>query len=329
MAEDAAIRWGILGPGAIARAFAAGLRDARGAALHAVGSRDRARAEAFAAEFGAPRAYGSYAELAADPEVDAVYVATPHAFHAEHALLCLGAGKPVLCEKPLAANAAQAERMIAAAREAGLPLMEGLWTRFLPAVVRLRELIAAGAVGEVRSVEAEFGFRAPFDPNGRLFAPASAGGALLDIGIYPLNLARWLCGPPREIVDEATLGATGVDEAVTLALRHDGGRESRLAFSFRKELSNEAHVVGDTGRITLHSPWWGATRLTLCGRDGRAQEIACPARGGGFAHEAEAFMDMIRRGVLDSEVMPLGESLEILRLMDGLRERWGVRYPFE
>lgn len=125
------------------------------------------------------------------------------------------------------------------------------------------------------------------------------------------------------------LGATGVDEEATLTLRHDGGRESRLAFSFRRELSNEAHVRGDAGRIMLHGPWWGATRLTLHGRDGRVQEIDCPARGGGYAHEAEAFMDMIRRGVLDSEVMPLDESLEILRVMDGLRARRGIRYPFE
>lgn len=323
------IRWGILGPGAIARAFATGLREARGARLHAVASREPSRAAAFAAEFGAHRAHGSYAELAADPEVDAVYVATPHAFHCEHALLALGAGKPVLCEKPLAANAEQAARMIAAAREGGLALMEGLWTRFLPAVERLRGLVASGAVGEVRSVEAEFGFRAPFDSASRLFAPAAAGGALLDIGIYPLNLAWLLCGPPLEIRDTVEIGASGVDEEATLVLRHDGGRESRLAFSFRTELSNEAHVVGTEGRLTLRSPWWGGTRLVLIDRAGREEEIVCPARGGGLAHEAEAFMDQVRAGGLESEVMSLDESLAILQVMDGLRERWGVRYPFE
>ena len=327
------IRWGILGPGAIARAFATGLREARGAELTAVGSRDLARAEAFAAEFGADsgatRAHGSYGDLAADPDVDAVYVASPHAFHADHALLALDAGKHVLCEKPLAANAVQAERMIAAARDAGLALMEGLWTRFLPTLVRARELVAAGTIGEVRSVAADFGFRAPYDPASRLFAPELAGGALLDIGVYPLNLAFLFCGPPVAVLSTANLGATGVDEEAAIVLRHDRDRISNLTISFRADTPLEAHVIGTDGRLVLRRPWWAGERLDVMTRDGRVEELDCLSRGGGFAHEAEAFMDMIRTGSLDSDVMPLAESLEILRTMDGLRERWGLRYPFE
>ncbi|MFN2371737.1 MAG: Gfo/Idh/MocA family protein, partial [Candidatus Krumholzibacteriia bacterium] len=158
------IRWGILGPGRISRTFAQGLREAAGAQLVAVGSRDHVRATAFAAEFGAANAHGSYEELAADPDVDAVYIGTPHAFHCDHALLCLRHGKHVLCEKSLALNAAQVERMIAAAREAGLVLMEAMWTRFLPAVIRARDLALDGTIGEVRFVVADFGFAAAFDP---------------------------------------------------------------------------------------------------------------------------------------------------------------------
>ncbi len=323
------IRWGILGPGRISRKFAAGLRDAAGAALVAVGSRDRARAAAFAAEFGAANVHGSYEELAADPAVDAIYVGTPHACHHDHTLLCLGAGKPVLCEKPLALNAAQAERMIAAARDRGLLLMEALWTRFLPAVVRARELVAAGAVGDVRTVMADFGFRAAFDAGSRLFAPALGGGALLDLGIYPLNLAFMICGEPIAMESVATLGETGVDEEEAIVLRHADGRQSVLAASLRVDTPREARILGTGGSLTIAFPWWAGSRLVLRPRGGAEEVIDLPGRGGGYAHEAEAFMGAIRAGAGEVPGMPLDESLAILRTMDALRARWGVRYPGE
>jgi len=323
------IRWGILGPGRIARKFAAGLGEAAGAELAAVGSRDRARAAAFAAESGAARVHGSYADLAADPAVDAVYVGTPHAFHHDHTLLCLEAGKHVLCEKPLALNAAQAGRMIEAARARGLVLMEALWTRFLPAVVRARALAAEGAVGDVRTVTADFGFRAPFDPGSRLFAPALGGGALLDLGIYPLNLAFMICGEPEAMASVATLGETGVDEEEAIVLGHAGGRQSLLAASLRVDTPREARILGTDGSLTLPFPWWAASRLVLRRRGGAEEILDLPGRGAGYAHEAEAFMDAIRAGDAEVAGMPLGESLRILRTMDALRARWGVRYPGE
>lgn len=323
------IRWGILGPGRISRKFAEGLREAAGAELVAVGSRDQGRAAAFAAEFGAAHAHGSYAELAADPTVDAVYIGTPHALHCEHTLLCLRRGKHVLCEKALALNAGQAERMIAAARASGVVLMEALWTRFLPAVIRARELARDGTIGEVRAVVADFGFHAAFDPRSRLFAPELGGGSLLDLGVYPLNLAYLICGEPVEVQTMATLGTTGVDEEAAILLRHAGGQLSVLSCSLRVDTPREARILGTEGGITLCRPWWGATRLVLQTRAGRDEVIDLPHRGGGYTHEAEAFMALIRSGATESPVMPLDESLAIMGTMDGLRARWGMRYPGE
>lgn len=323
------IRWGILGPGKISRVFARGLLEAEGSEIVAVGSRDRERAAAFAEEIGGCNVCGSYEELVADPAVDAVYIGTPHAFHHDQTLQCLRAGKHVLCEKALALNASQAARMITAARESGLVLMEAMWTRFLPAMIRVRELVATGAVGEVRSVTADFGFRAKFDPASRLFDPTLGGGALLDIGIYPLNLAFMICGEPTAISTLANLGSTGVDEESATLLHHEEGRISILSCSFRADTPREAHIQGTEGRITIGCPWWKATRIVLQTRNDDQQVMDLPARGGGYTHEAEAFMDLIRSGVPESDVMPLDESLAIMRTMDELRSRWGMTYPGE
>jgi len=306
-----------------------GLREANGAELVAIGSRDLTRAQTFANEFAAPHAYGSYEELAVDPTVDAIYIGTPHSFHQAHTLLCLDAGKHVLCEKPLAMNAAQAERMIAKARTKNLVLMEAVWTRFLPALVRVRELVADGAIGEVRLINADFGFRADFDPASRLFNPELGGGSLLDVGIYPLNLAFMLCGEPVEILTTANLGETGVDEEAAILLRHAGGQLSVLTSALRVDTPREAHILGTAGRITICFPWWAATRIVLHTGNGRDQEWEFSNRGGGYTYEAEAFMTMIRTGSLESAVMPLAESLAILKTMDTLRERWGLSYPGE
>jgi predicted dehydrogenase len=324
-----AVRWGILAPGRIARKFAAGLREAEGAELVAVGSQEIGRARAFAALFDIPRAHGSYAELAADPGVDAVYIGSPHARHEAHTTLCLQAGKHVLCEKPLALNAAQARRMIEVARDRDRVLMEALWTRFLPALRGAREQVAGGVLGDLRMVQADFGFRAAYDPADRLFAPDLGGGALLDIGIYPLNLAYLFCGPPREIHTLGTLGATGVDEEGAIVMRHEEGRISLLSCSLRTATPGRAHLLGTRRSLTLECPWWGATRFTLHEPGGGDEVFEFAHRGGGYAHEAEAFMELIRSGRRDSETMPSAESLAILETMDEIRRRWGVRYPGE
>ncbi len=323
------IRWGILGPGKISGAFAGALQVSEGAELAAVGSRDQTRAAAFAQQYGVFRAHGSYAELAADPEIDAVYIGTPHSHHEAHTLLCLEAGKPVLCEKAFALNAKQAERMINVAREKGLVLMEAMWTRFLPAVVRVRELIAEGAIGEIRMINADFGFRADYDPQSRLFDPTLGGGALLDLGIYPLNLAYMLCGEPVEIQTTANLGTTGVDEESVILLHHARGELSSLSCSLRVDTPREAHILGTEGRITICFPWWATDRIRLLTKSGREEEFEFPKRGGGYAYEAEAFMNLIRNGQLESDIMPLDESLAIMKTMDTIRNRWGMSYPGE
>jgi predicted dehydrogenase len=305
------------------------LREADGAELFAVGSRDLQRAKAFAADFGATHAYGSYRELADDARVDAIYIGTPHSEHEPHTLMCLQAGKHVLCEKPLALSAVQAERMIRMAQAKGLVLMEAVWTRFLPAITRVRELIAEGALGEVRMIAADFGFRADFDPASRLFAPELGGGALLDLGVYPVNLAVMLCGEPVEILTTANLGATGVDVESAILLRHAAGQLSLLSCSLEVDTPREAHIIGAAGRITIGFPWWAASRFVWHERDGAQEEFTFTNRGGGYTYEAEAFMDLIRSGRRDSDVMPLAESLAVLRTLDAIRARWGLRYPTE
>jgi len=323
------IRWGILGPGAISQAFARALGEAAGAELVAVGSRDAGRAAQFAADFNIPNVHGSYQALAEDPQVDAVYIGTPHAFHEDHTVLCLDHGKHVLCEKPLAINATQARRMADAARSHDLLLMEAMWTRFLPAIVAVRALLAEGAIGRPRMMAAEFGFAAPYDPDSRLFNPHLGGGALLDLGIYPLSLASMLFGAPVEISSYANLSPTGVDQEAAVQMRHSQGELAQFTVAFTLEARNEAVIWGREGSIRLHAPFWGCERITLRDRAGTEDTRAYPHGGEGFTHEAVAFMDLIRAGDLDSPVMPLAETLAIHGTMDAIRAQWGLKYPME
>lgn len=257
------VRWGILSTGKIAHSFVQGLRFLPEAEITAVGSRTAEAAARFADVYGIPRRHGSYAALAEDPEVDVVYIATPHNLHAENTILCLQAGKAVLCEKPFAVNAAQAEQMITAARAKNLFLMEALWTRFLPAAIELKRLVAEGAVGEPRMLEASFGFTAPYDPDGRLFNPELGGGALLDLGIYPLSLACFLFGSPNRISGLADLGKTGVDERAGVVLGFPRGQIAVLHFSLVADLPSDLTVMGTTGRIRAHAPIFRPDRLTV------------------------------------------------------------------
>lgn len=323
------VRWGILGAGNIAHAFAAGLAVAEGAELAAVGSRDGARAEAFAGRYGAARAHGSYEALVADAGVDAVYVATPHVFHHAHTLLALEHGKAVLCEKPLALNAREAEAMAAAARSRGLFLMEAMWTRLLPHVTRALELVASGAIGEVRQLTADFGFRSEVDPASRLFDPALGGGSLLDVGVYPLWLAQALFGEPLEVASLANLGATGVDEEAAVVLRHARGQLALLFSAVRLRTPHEATLVGTEGHLRLLPPWWKPSAVLLHRAGREPERIAPPALGNGYAHEILEVGRCLREGRLESPALPLAGSLAVARTMDRLRALWGLGYPTE
>jgi predicted dehydrogenase len=323
------MRWGILGTGRIGHEFTVGLRDTPDAETLAVGSRTEDSAREFAVSFGIPRHYPSYAELVSDPDVDVVYVATPHPFHAENVRLCLEAGKHVLCEKPMTINAAQAERLIALAQDRDLFLMEGMWTRFFPLMERARYLISSGAIGEPRLLHVDFGFRAPFDPLHRLFNPDLGGGALLDVGVYCVALSSMIFGPPDRVTGLAHLGETGVDEQSAAILEHGQGCMSTISIATRTATPQEAMIAGTEGRIRIHSDWWRPDTLTLTRPDRENETIKEPYTGNGFAHEAAEVMRCIRSGAHESDVMPLRETLSIARTMDELRRQWGLVYPGE
>lgn len=313
------LRWGILGTGAMARAFADGLSDVPGAHLAAIGSRDAASARAAAHLLGAPRSYGSYAALAADPDIDVVYVATLNARHHDDVMLCLTHGKPVLCEKPFALNGAEAEAMVAEARTRGLFLMEAMWTRFLPSMAALRDTLAASESGAARSLTASFGFRAPIDPSSRLYDPAKGGGALLDVGVYPLSLAITTFGVPDRVEATLRFAATGVDVAGAATLHFDEGRRADLTFSITEPLANDAVFVTSTGRVVVDAPFWNSTRIT-CERAGEAPRVLdCPPGRNGYTQEAAAVTACIRAGQLEEARMPLDDTLAVIRTVDRIR----------
>jgi predicted dehydrogenase len=324
------IRWGILGTGSIATRFAEGLMALPDAQLVAVGSRSQASANDFGYEFDVPHRHASYAALAGDPDVDVVYVATPHPFHQESSILCLEGGKAVLCEKPFTINASEAEGVITLARKKGLFLMEAMWTRFLPVLVKTRELLSSDAVGEVRALFADFGFRTAFDPKSRLFNPHLGGGALLDVGVYPVSLASMVFGAaPSRISGMAYLGQTGVDEQSAVILSYDQGQLAILVAAVRTEMPQEAVLMGTEGRIQIHAPWWRSTTLTLSLPGQEDEVIHLPYEGNGYHYEAAAVMDCLRAGKTESDVMGLDETLTIMQTMDRIRAQWGLRYPME
>lgn len=325
----AQFRWGILGAGSIARKFVTGVQALADHAVVAVGSRQQATADKFADDFKIPHRHASYEALAADPEVDAIYVATPHPMHKENTLTCLRAGKAVLCEKPFTINAAETQELIAEARQRKLFLMEAMWTRFIPIVREAHRLIKEGAIGPVRMISADFGFRAGFDPTSRAFDPALGGGALLDVGIYPLSLASMILGTPDRIAGLAELGQTGVDEQSAFILGYPQGQLAILSTAVRTNTPHDAVIMGETGMIRLHPPFWIPKRMTLTVSGKGAQEIEIPYTANGYNYEAAEVATCVRAGKLESAIMPLDESLAIMQTMDAIRAQWGMKYPME
>jgi predicted dehydrogenase len=329
MSDLSRVRWGILGPGSIANSLAKGVAALPDAEVIAVGSRDQAKANVFADKYGIPNRYGSYQELVDDPEVDVVYVATPHPFHAEHTLLALNARKAVLCEKPFTINERELEHVVRVAREKKLFLMEAMWTRFFPVMVKVRELIKGGAIGDVRMVQADFGFRTSVNEEGRLFNRALGGGALLDVGVYTVSFAQMILGTPDRMTGLATIGETEVDEQSAFILGFPSGALAVLSTAIRTNTPHIATVIGTDGTITVPTNWWKPNRLVLA-RSGQPEEtIDLPANEAGFVYEAEEVGRCLRAGKLESEAMPLDDSLSIMRTMDTLRAQWGLKYPVE
>ena len=322
-------RWGIISTGRIANDFAEGVSQLADATVLAVGSRTQEAADVFGERHGVERCHDSYEALAADPDLDAVYVATPHPFHAPNCIMCLEAGKAVLCEKPFTINAAELEQVVALAREKQLFLMEGMWSRFMPATVKLRELLDSGVIGDINIVDIDFGFRAPFNPQHRLFAPELGGGALLDIGVYSLSFASMVLGRPQRVVSMAHLGESGVDENAAIILGYESGALTTIVTAIRTSTPQQAVINGTLGRITMHPPYWFPERITLEVYGVETTTMDIPMNGNGFNHEAAEVARCIRNGQLESDIMPLDESLEIMRTMDEIRTQWGLRYPME
>ena len=324
------IRWGVLGCGGIARKFASSLECLENGSLQAGASSVQARADAFAEETGAIRAYGTYGALVNDPEVDAVYVATTHNFHYENVKLCLQHGKHVLCEKPFTVNASQARELMELAQEKNLFLMEAVWTRFLPAVIKLKELITEGAIGEVRALRADFVLCREFPVEGRMKNINLAGGALLDLGIYPINFANYVFDDrPIKIQGSAFLGETGVDERSFYLLDFPGGRHAILSSSFTHHAPSEAVIYGTKGHINIPG-FHAAQELQLHVDDQADETLKFPVHGAeSFKFEIAHAMECINAGKLESEVIPLSETLNVMETMDALRAQWGLKYPGE
>ncbi|MFE1440824.1 Gfo/Idh/MocA family protein [Streptomyces sp. NPDC058739] len=326
------VRWGILATGGIAATFTADLVDLPDAEVVAVASRTEASAKAFAERFGIPRAYGDWASLAMDEDIDVVYVATPHASHRAAAGLCLESGRNVLCEKAFTLNAREAEELVGLAREHGRFLMEAMWTYCNPLVRRLKAMVEDGAIGEVRTVQADFGLSGPFPPDHRLRDPRQGGGALLDLGVYPVSFAQLLLGEPSDVVARAVLSKEGVDLQTGALLSWESGAIASLHCSIVGGTPVRASVTGSRGRIDIPDGFFHPDRFVLH-RDGREPEefAADPAHGPRttLKHEAREVMRALRAGETESPLVPLDGSLAVMRTLDAIRERIGVRYPAE
>jgi predicted dehydrogenase len=323
------VRWGILGAGHIASKLARDLVLVPGVVLQAVASRSREKAAGFCEDLDIPRRYDKYSDIAADPDVDVVYIATPHAFHRDHSILCMDAGKAVLCEKPFALNRHQARDMVDAARRNGVFLMEALWTRFLPVIRRVHDTVASGTLGSVKLLCADFGFIGGGYPDGRLFRPDLGGGALLDVGIYPITLAFLLLGHPDDVRSLCRIGSTGVDEQCAMVFGYPERALAVLSASVVAKTAQEAMVFGTEGTIRMHAPWWRTTLVTVAWNNGETEDIRLPMPGNGFTYEIEEVMDCLRKGETESETMPLAETLAVMGVMDRMRESWGMKYPGE
>lgn len=320
--------WAILGCGRIARKFSTDLKLLPNARPYAAAARSLDAATAFAAEQGFQRAYGSYEEMAADPAVDVVYVATPHALHREHALLCLRNRKAVLCEKAFAINSREVESMIGAARENDTFLMEAFWTRFQPSFVKALEIIRSGELGGLRMVRSDFAFNAGYDPDKRLYNVGLGGGSLLDIGIYPVFVSLMALGKPSEIRTMASFSPTGAEESILMAFRYPDGRMASLASSLASYSPTQAEFWFEDGYMRLNRQFNAPTTITLArGKEPETTLEFGRGRGSGYELEAAHVMACLDAGKKESDLMPLSLSADLMEILDRVRDDAGIAFP--
>ena len=353
------IKWGILGTGYIAKEFATGLSFVTGGELWGVASRSLDKAEAFINEFGGTKSYNSYEALAADPEIDVVYIATPHHRHKQDCILCLEANKAILCEKPFAINHDEAKEIIELARQKQLFCMEAMWMRFIPSITKVKSIIDSGQIGEVTTLTADFGVPTYYNPDNRFFNKDLGGGALLDRGVYTLSLAIMLFGEPLDFSTQAGIGETGVDEQSALILRFAGGKLAILHSSLRTYTSNEATISGTKGKITLQQPFYRSDKISLVqfeqpseptsysSNSGlktlikqnptlkniyyklealksvvKSDTILEPYEGNGYNYEAAEVVRCLQKSQIESSVMPWNETLLTMKLMEEVAGEW-------
>ncbi len=323
------VNWGIIATGGIARKFADDFKRVKNGELIAVGSRSLTRAKKFAKRFNIEKFYGSYLELVNDPDVDAVYIATPHHLHFSNTIMALNAGKSVLCEKPFAINAREADKMINTARKKGLVLMEAMWARFNPALVELRKLLKKNVIGKPKFLRADFSFKARFNAKSRLYNPELGGGALLDIGVYCVALSQMIFGFPDKIKSFSIKGRTGVDEQNGIQLYYNSGALAHLTSSFRYNGDREALITGDKGSIRLYDGWHRALKIEISLNNGKNRIIKFGNNKYGLNYETEHVGDLIIKNKYESNIMPHSDTLQIMKIMDMIRKQWNLVYPME
>ncbi|MCL1937924.1 MAG: Gfo/Idh/MocA family oxidoreductase [Candidatus Azobacteroides sp.] len=308
--------WGIMGASHIANKFAERLKILPNVHCYAIASRSLERAEIFKEKHGFEKAYGSYEAMLADPKVEAVYISTINPLHCEHTLMCLEAGKAVLCEKPFASNSAQVETMIAKAREKKVFLMEALWTRFLPSMQQFKVEMENGSIGKSFLLQCNFGFISPFDPDNRVYNLASGGGSIPDIGIYPIFTAMYLFGNPIDIKVVSVPAPTGSDWTTSILFKHKGKEISMLTSSFEMILDNEARLYGEGGYLKLHNMFHIPTQLSIHQNEGCEQAIFIQSEGNGYNYEAAEVMDCLDKGLLESPRMSWQFSIDLMHTLD-------------
>ena len=320
--------WGILGPGGIAKAFAEDLKKLNGHSIAAVGSRTLSNAQSFANTFGGT-AYGSYEELVADPQVDAIYVATPHPAHKENVILALNAGKPVLCEKPFAVNAVEAQQMVDAAHKNGVALMEAMWARFLPHYAQVREIIASGVLGKIHTIQADHGQRLADQNIPRLVEPTLAGGALLDLGIYPVSFAHMILGNPSKITSSAVLTDKGVDAQTSMIFDYADGAQAVLNTTMIEQTPCRAVVAGLNGWLEIDRTFYNPASMRVVLNDGTTTEYPSSYVGHGLREQAEVFKQLVTSGQQQSQILNWQDTVDIMKTLDQVRSQIGLKYPFE
>ena len=319
-------RWGILGAGRIAEKFCTALDFTENAEVYAVASRDGEKAKAYATKYKASKFYDDYLGLMEDPQVDVIYIATPHPFHYEQTLACIQHGKAVVCEKPMSLSYGQTAEMIEAATKNNVFLMEGMWTSCMPFIEKIKSLMGDNGIGKPQYISADFGFTATLDLESRLYNKKLGGGAMMDIGIYPLFLATLVFGEPTLVKAISKLAITGVDEYTHVMLQYANCETAHLFAAINMSTPIEAEIIGTKGRIKINNPWFKATDMDIYLQDGTTEHFTTPHLSNGFEHEIMEVMRCLDQGLLQSEKMPHQLSLSMSKIVEQVLKQSGINY---